>query len=384
MRVLMIITARQIGGAEVYAQHLVRDLAAQCCFTVALAAHPALDAFAADLQHCAEVVRLPFDDARQTVSTVRALRRLAVRHDLMHINSNHPASRWGVLLAAALTGCGVPIICVEQRVTPVSDVRVPRALGWAMPTLFGWSRRSAACVIAVSQQNSQMLVEYYGLPASKIRVVHNGADLEMCRAPHPSGSTLRAELGLGANQPVILVLARVTPNKGQQFLVRAAPGILERFPDAHFVFAGSLEDRGLLDREITQLDLANKVALLGFRTDAANLLRGADVFVLPSLAEGFALSIVEALAAGLPVVASRVGGAPEIIADGVNGRLVPPADAAALAAAVSDLLALDDAARARLKQAALDTARRFSSEETARQTFDIYTEMAAGQHAHSH
>jgi glycosyltransferase involved in cell wall biosynthesis len=117
--------------------------------------------------------------------------------------------------------------------------------------------------------------------------------------------------------------------------------------------------------------------MLGFRTDVADLLRASDVFVLPSLAEGFALSLIEALAAGLPVVATRVGGAPEVIENGVNGYLVPPGDPAALARAVVEILGQGDPVHAQMVKAARVTAARYSVDAMADRMFALYQEVSS-------
>jgi len=213
------------------------------------------------------------------------------------------------------------------------------------------------------------LSRLYGLSPSSIEVVHNGVDLSVFR--DPPAPTLRQELGLSGETRIVLVLARLQPNKGHRYLIEAAPTILERCP-VHFVFAGSPDERANLDARIAELGLSHSVSILGHRTDVLNLLRASDVFVLPSLAEGFALSIIEALAAGLPVVATRVGGAAEIIRNGENGFLVEPGDSVQLAAAVQHALGLDPDTHRRLREAALATAALFSCEETARHMVELY------------
>jgi glycosyltransferase involved in cell wall biosynthesis len=170
----------------------------------------------------------------------------------------------------------------------------------------------------------------------------------------------------------VLSVARLLPNKGHRYLVEAAPEILMRFPDAHFIFAGDGGERVALEGRIVALDLTGRFSLVGFREDVEDVLRAGDVFVLPSLAEGFALSLVEALAAGLPAIATRVGGAAEVIQDGINGFLVPSGDAPALAEGVIRALALDDAGRQRMSMAARATAERFSLEAMAERMFAIY------------
>ena len=363
-------TARTVGGAEIYVERLTAALADACRFTVALSDHPELADLGRRLAGRAEVLTFPFDRAGALPSVARQLRQLGRAADVIHLNSNHPGSRLGILMGFTLPGAGRPVVCVEQGASPIAAVEVPGSIAWALPPLFRWSRRSVTQLVAVSEENKRTLVDLYRLPAGKITVVHNGAELTPFRDPSPG--TLRAELGLTPDQPLVIVLGRLAANKGQRFLVEAAPAILARFPTTHFVFAGNPEGRGDIEARIRALNLEPHVSLLGFRSDVVNLLRSSDVFVLPSLAEGFSLSIIEALAAGLPVVATRVGGAAEIIDEGRNGFLVPPADAPALSEAVIRVLGLTPEEREGVRRAARETAQRFSFEATARGVLAVY------------
>ncbi len=375
LNILLVMTARTIGGAELYVERLVSALSGACRFTIALSDAAEMADLAGRLTRQATVLSFPFDRTGQLPAAARQLRRLAPDFDVIHLNSNHPGSRLGILMGFALSGAGRPVVCVEQGASPISAVEVPASIAWALPTLFRWSRRSVSQVVAVSEENRRTLVDLYRLPAGKISVVYNGADLGPFLDPTPGA--LRTELGLTPDQPVILVLGRLAANKGQRYLVEAAPAILAHFPDARFVFAGNPAGRAELDQRIGELSLASHFSLIGFRPDVVNLLRSSDLFVLPSLAEGFSLSIIEALAAGLPVIATRVGGAAEILEDGRNGFLVPPGDVGALEQAVLRGLSLDAPARDRLRQAALETARRFSFDITAQKMHEIYQGLKA-------
>ena len=378
MNVLLVMTAREVGGAELYVEQLVVALVGRCHFTVALSDQRALSDLANRLSLVANVVRLPFDSPLHLPVTLRRLARLAATHDVIHLNSNHPASRLGILMGFVLPTFGKPVIAVEQRATPMSDVRVPGAISWVLPVLFRWSRHEIASVIAVSRENKRTLIEHYGLPTGKIAVVYNGVDLSRFSQPDAPLRSLRAELGCTDDQPIVLVLARMTANKGYHYLISAAPAILARFSKVRFAFAGVPEERTIIERQIAATNLTPAFSILGFRTDTVNLLRSSDLFVLPSLGEGFSLSIIEALAAGLPVIATRVGGAAEIIDEGRNGFLVPPADAGALGEAVIRALSLDAPARENMRRAALDTARHFSFDITAQKMYEIYRSLNAG------
>ena len=158
---------------------------------------------------------------------------------------------------------------------------------------------------------------------------------------------------LDRRAPVIGALSRLTPIKGYVYLVRAMPAVLARIPQARLEIAGDGPDASLLEAEAKRLGISHAVTLLGWRDDLDAVFAGWRVFAAPSLMEGFGLSLLEAAMQGLPIVASRVGGIPELIEDGVCGVLVPPAEPEALASALADCL-LDMPRAAKLgEQAAL-------------------------------
>lgn len=379
MEVLFIITARQIGGAELYAEHLITELSsgqyggeASCRFTVALADHPKLQSLAGSLGKMARVCVFPFDRVLCLPGIMRELQRLAAQHELVHLNSNHPGSRLGILMGFALTRAGRPVIAVEHSATAMNTIRVPRVLAWCLPALFRWSRRGVSRVVAVSGESRRALIQDYRLSPDIVEVVYNGIDICTFANPKSDRSTLRRELGIPDDQLVTLVVARLSPAKGHRFLVEAAPAILASHPRAHFVFAGGGEETRALTRQIAQAGLAGHFSLLGARSDVADLLHASDLFVLPSLGEGFSLSIIEALASGLPVVATRVGGVEEILKDGQNGFLALPANPLSLARAVGRALDLDTPAREELRRAGREVAAEFSIEATAEQMMALY------------
>jgi glycosyltransferase involved in cell wall biosynthesis len=161
--------------------------------------------------------------------------------------------------------------------------------------------------------------------------------------------TPRAELTNDPAAPLVLTVARLDAQKGIPVLLDAVASV----PDAAFVVAGDGPDRAALEARAVSLGLADRVRFLGHRRDVASLLAAADVLVLPSLYEGLPLSVLEAMIAGVPVIATAVGGTDEVVRDGETGTLVPPGDASALAAAIRRVLGdrerssrLADAARA--------------------------------------
>ena len=153
-----------------------------------------------------------------------------------------------------------------------------------------------------------------------------------------SGARLRAELGLPASAQVVIVFSRLNRMKGIEYFLEASVSVSRRFPDARFVIAGDGNNRHELEEYAAHLGVASKTVFTGFRTDLPDILQEAAVSVLPSLSEGLSNSLLESMAAGLPVVATNVGGNPEIVDDEVSGLLVPPRDSAALATAMARIL----------------------------------------------
>jgi glycosyltransferase involved in cell wall biosynthesis len=202
---------------------------------------------------------------------------------------------------------------------------------------------------AVSSHVAERLAASFGIPEGKLGVVYNGIDPAPFELPPDPG--LRAELTKGAQASVVLTLARLSPQKGIDTLLAAAASV----PTAHFVIVGDGPDRPTLEAQAGALGVAGRVSFLGHRRDVPALLQCCDLFVLPSLFEGLPLAVLEAMAAGKPVVASRIGGTDEAVLDGVTGLLVPASDPAALAEAIRTVLAdsslagrLGAAGRARL------------------------------------
>ncbi|HYS78280.1 MAG TPA: glycosyltransferase [Candidatus Dormibacteraeota bacterium] len=197
-------------------------------------------------------------------------------------------------------------------------------------------------VIVVSRDLASFLEETEHLPRRKMVIIGHGVD---GAAPALPRAEARAALGLPALDPLIGSVGRLSREKGHTFLLRALPAIVTAFPGAGCVLAGDGPSRRDLEDEARGLGMSDRVVFLGHRGDVPAILSALDLFVQPSLYEGFGMSLLEAMAARLPIIATRVGGIPEVVDDQVAGLLVPPADAAALARAANALLG--DRGRAR-------------------------------------
>jgi len=197
-------------------------------------------------------------------------------------------------------------------------------------------RRSTA-VVTLSEGLKQELLGYGVAPESRFRVVPLGLELE--RFVKASPGALRAELGLGAEVPLVGWVGRLVTIKAVDQLLLAARVVHQRCPEARVIIVGDGELRGRLEAQTASLGLTGVVRFLGFRFDLERIYPDLDVVTLTSINEGTPVSLIEAMAAGRPVVATRVGGVPDLVADGESGLLVPPGDPSAFAEAVLKLLA---------------------------------------------
>ncbi len=233
--------------------------------------------------------------------------------------------------------------------------------------------RLADCVLVNAQAIRDTLVEQ-GYAPGKIIVIRNGITLAKFGKRHRN-SVLREELRLPLSAPLVVVFSRLNQMKGIQYFLDAAVVLAGRFPDVRFLVVGDGESRNELEEYASRLGLGQRTVFTGFRSDVPELLSEAAVSVLPSLSEGLSNSLLESMASGVPVVATRVGGNPEVIEDEVTGLLVPLRDSAALAAAVGRVLE-DKALAASFAQAGIRrVAELFSMERSVRETEHLYQRL---------
>ncbi len=216
------------------------------------------------------------------------------------------------------------------------------------------------------------------VPASQLRVVRSGIDVSAWARDEDARIAARAELGALDTTLVVGAVGALTPEKGRLHLLEAFALLDPARRDARLVLLGDGPLREALEARAHGLAIADHVHFLGFRDDVATWLSALDVFVAPSESEGLSLSLMQAMAAGLPVVASAVGGMPEVVGPDGAGRLVPPADVAELSAALAELSeeaalreALGRAARARAEA-------EFSHHVAATQTAALYDALILG------
>jgi glycosyltransferase involved in cell wall biosynthesis len=286
---------------------------------------------------------------RPTLRHIRVLRH--VRPEVLHANLWTPWTCQAAIFAGLVTR-GTKVVAVEQLPLPSTSA----AQRWLKRVM---SRRLAAHV-AVGERAARALEEMLGLEQGSVTTIYNGVP-EHSLPPKP-----RSHDGL-----VIGSLGRLDRQKGFDVLIRA----LAKLPEGRIVLVGDGPQRAELVALATELGLAERVEVVGWQVDARSWLASFDVFALPSRFEGFPLSIVEAMLAGTPVVASDIASIPEAVVHGHTGLLVDPDDADGLAAALRELL-YDAERRRTLASAARRHAReRFTSEIMARRFSELYAEL---------
>jgi glycosyltransferase involved in cell wall biosynthesis len=229
--------------------------------------------------------------------------------------------------------------------------------------------------IAVSHALAARLRETFRIPARRMRVVHNG--IPTAQFDRQARPELRSSWSGGRQTPIVLCLARLHRQKGIEFLLQAAT----RVPDAVFVIVGEGPAREALEAQARELRVQDRFVFLGQRDDVPDLLASCDVFVLPSLWEGLPLSILEAMAANKPVIATNVGGTPEAITNGETGLLVPPEDPTALATAIQSVLHDPEFARGLAARGRAHVRQEFSVETMVSRITAIYEEVLGGRRA---
>jgi glycosyltransferase involved in cell wall biosynthesis len=205
-------------------------------------------------------------------------------------------------------------------------------------------------VFAVSEATTKFNVEVKKIPKQKVELLHNWIDVERFSGTHGRGHRLRERWNIPREACVIGSVGRLGAQKDYRSLMRAAPHILCKHPQTYFVIVGEGDEREALERLTDELQIREAIRLPGFMSEVEQAYSAFDIFTLPSIYEPFGLVILEAMASGCPVIATRVGGIPEIIRDEVDGILVPPQNPELLARAINRLIA-DDRLRTRLAEA---------------------------------
>ncbi len=298
----------------------------------------------------------------------RVIKRL--RPDVIHAHDPHGVAMASLALslgAGSRSGAPAPPLVASRRV----DFHLKGN------SFSRWKYRQVDCFIAASEAIRQMLVAD-GVPPERTTTVHEGIDLGHVQAAAPVNVHEAFWLPHGA--PVVGNVAALVPHKGQRHLIEAAHLVVRDLPDVRFVILGEGELREPLERQVRDYHLEKHVLLPGFRTDVIGCIKGFDLFAMSSVTEGLGTSLLDAMACARPIVATRAGGIPEIIEDGVQGLLVAPRDHAAMARAIVSLLR-DEPGRRRMGDAGYArVSARFSVERMVEETAAVYARVAGTPH----
>jgi glycosyltransferase involved in cell wall biosynthesis len=361
--ILYLITELSTGGAQAALLRLLKGLDRERFTPTVACLYNGDGAIAREIR----VLGVPVFDAKMRHKAgLPALLRLyhhirRVRPAILHtslFHANLPGRVLGRL--AGLAGTPAPIIICSERtmaMEPEWRYRVNR-----------WTIGLVDRVIAVSANVRDFCVSRIGLPDEKLVVIHNGVQVP---ASPLSPREARAELGLPRDGLVIGTVSRLDPVKGVDFLIRA----LAQTKGVTLVIIGDGPQHAALETLASDLGVADQIHWAGHRRDVPHLLPALDVFVQPSLHEGMPNTVLEAMTAGLPVVATAVGGTPEVVVDGITGLLVPPCDPDGLAQAINALLGDPDLRRKMGRAGKERVARYFTVERMVEQTQRLYEQL---------
>jgi glycosyltransferase involved in cell wall biosynthesis len=246
------------------------------------------------------------------------------RVDVLHTHK-FGSNLWGTLIGRL---AGVPVIIAHEHTWSFE--------GQSLRCLLDRSviARAADVVLAVSREDRRKMVEVEHIDPSRIRFIPNGIDP---KSPH-RGVDVRAQLGIASTAPVIGCVGNLRPQKALHYLIECATTLVREFPDVRVLIVGGGSDEARIRSLVRERDLSDTVLLLGDRSDVPDILAALDVAVSTSDWEGSPLAMMEYMAAGKPIVATRVGGVPDLVTHGANGLLVEPGDVDGLAGAIVGLL----------------------------------------------
>jgi len=353
------------GGAEVFlvglATHLPRErFEVSVCATRAVAPGP--------LAEILDAGAVPYIAlGRRSRWDLLRMRRLAAllgsgRFDIVHAHK-FGSNVWGTLFGRA---CRVPVVIAHEHTWSYEGRPLRK---WIDGRIVG---PLATRFIAVSDADAARMVEDEKVASEKVVVMPTG----YVARPLAPNTDLRSELGLTSETPLVGTAVVFRPQKALEVLLEAHARLLRTMPDVHLAIAGDGPTRAEIERRARELSLDGRVHFLGHRDDVDAILRSLDVAALSSDFEGSPLFVLECMANGTPIVATAVGGIPQMIFDGETGVLVPPRDPEALAGAIGHLL-VDPERRAKLAAAAANRLSDFRIDAVARRFADLYETLAA-------
>ncbi len=309
-------------------------------------------------------------DLKALIALYRLMRR--ERPQIVHTHAAKP----GVLGRVAARLAGVPVVVHTFHGHILHGYHGP-LMSWLLRRMERMLAHLSDRIIAVSEQVKQDLVRYGVAPPEKICVIPLGLELDPFLQSDFHRGALRRELGIASDARLVGIVGRIFPIKNHRLFLEAAALVAAKEPGARFVVVGDGTLRADMEALARQLGIGERTIFTGWRRDLPRVYADLDVLVVSSDNEGTPVSAIEAMASGCPVVATRVGGLPDLIEDGEDGHLVPARDAEAMARTVLGLLRDRDRARRMGRNARGRVRDRYRAERLCRDIEALYTELLA-------
>lgn len=360
MKVLQVIANLDIGGAQEVVRTLSEGLVESGCPTVVCSFRDGplrtqIERLGIPVevlpQRRYSILAFPFY-VREMLATRRALLRLVQKYQIDVIQT-HLLRSLDFLVATLRFGAQRPLIFwtvhnFNFALRPEQLTRFRWLAGAKQAThswLYRWMGRWVNGFIAVSNDVEAGILKTIGPVQDRIVIISNGVDTRRYQAT-ADRSAMRRALGFAGEEILYTVVGTLKEQKGHRYLIEAVAPLIARTPRLHILIVGDGELRGSLEAQVGAAGIESNIHFLGNRSDVPAILAACDVFVLPSLWEGLPMALIEAMASGLPVIATHVSGSQQVVEQGRSGILVPPGEVAPLRHAIEDLLG--DPERARL------------------------------------
>lgn len=352
------------GGAEREVARVSRVLNQRSPFRIVVCCLSGRGCFADPLANAGvEIVVLneaPRSPALLAMDLVRFLR--ARRPAVVHTH----LLRWGAIAGRI---SGAPVVFASEHCW------IPERQGVGL-LCDRANARFADRILGVAEAVTEQRVDHWRIPMWKTATVLNAIETPVL-LDQAERSRVRRELGVSDDSILLLNVGRLVEQKAQAFFVQAAATILQRCPQCRFLILGEGPLRGELEQQILDLNIADRVLLLGFRTDARDIMQAADISCLSSIYEGTPITTLEAMACGKPSIVTDVGGCSEVVDGGVTGLVVPPANVEALARAMLMLVENRTMRETMGKEGRCRVMSRYSEDANLNRLMDLYSSVMA-------
>lgn len=368
-KILYYNAGEEIGGAEVYLEQLIMWLDPQrfhisLLTTTSSEIEPWLRRLQPKLD---QIIRIKTGKFFQPVYLNQLMKYFNMA-SVLHLNFGNAVGYKAALLASRFSYAKRQIATIHLAGSYPQPESIKQKL--AKKTL-KYFYQNIDRIITVSEANRKQLTKYYELPDHKIQVIHNGISSEKFII-NESIEKSRVLLNFPIEKKLIAVVGRLHQQKGHVYLIKAAKEIIKVIPDCHFVFVGDGELRESLQKLITDIALTNYFTFSGFQIEIPRILNAIDLFILPSLDEGLPLVLLEAMAAGKPVIATDVGGVAELVQNNRTGVLIPSGRVDVIVNAVVQLLKSKDQMNTLGIQARHFVTTYFNHENMLKKTYENY------------